>query len=59
MYVGYAGWGPGQLERETLHGSWHVFRADTAVVFDPDPDTLWQRQVRRTEEIGSAPLALP
>jgi putative transcriptional regulator len=50
VYVGYAGWGPGQLERETLHGSWHVFRADTTVVFDPDPETLWQRQIRRTEE---------
>ena len=42
--------GPGQLERETLHGSWHVFHAETAVVCDPDPGTLWQRQVRRTEE---------
>lgn len=50
VYVGYAGWGPGQLERETTHGAWHVFRADTAAVFDPDPDTLWQRQIRRTEE---------
>jgi len=49
VYVGYAGWGPGQLERETLHGSWHVFHAETAVVFDPDPDTLWQRQIRHTE----------
>jgi putative transcriptional regulator len=57
VYVGYAGWGPGQLERETLHGSWHVFRADPAVVFDPDPETLWQRQVRRTED--RMVLALP
>jgi len=57
VYLGYAGWGPGQLERETTQGAWHVFRADTAVVFDPDPDTLWQRQVRRTED--RMVLALP
>jgi putative transcriptional regulator len=57
VYVGYAGWGPGQLERETLHGSWHVFRADPAIVFDSDPETLWQRQVRRTED--RMVLALP
>jgi putative transcriptional regulator len=57
VYLGYAGWGAGQLERETLHGSWHVFRAETTVVFDPDPDTLWQRQVRRTDD--RMVLALP
>ncbi len=50
IYLGYAGWGPGQLERETLHGSWHVFQGDGALVVDPDPDTVWQRQIRRTEE---------
>ena len=57
VYLGYAGWGSGQLARETMHGAWHVFGADTAVVFDPDPDTLWQRQVRRTEDRMA--LALP
>ena len=57
IYIGYAGWGPGQLERETLQGSWHVFTADTAAVFDPEPDSLWQRQLRRTEE--RMVLALP
>ena len=50
VYLGYAGWGSGQLERETTQGAWHVFRADAAVVFDPAPDSLWQRQVRRTED---------
>ena len=46
VYVGYAGWGPGQLERETLQGGWHVFTAEAAVVFDPEPESLWQRQIR-------------
>eukprot|EP00752_Nemacystus_decipiens_P014105 g12541.t1 len=44
--VGYAGWGPGQLESELNHGGWLVTRADAAVVFDPDADDgLWMRVV--------------
>ena len=35
VYVGYAGWGRGQLERETLQGSWHVFTADTVTILRP------------------------
>jgi hypothetical protein len=34
---------------ETLHGAWHVVEGDAALVFDPDPATLWRRQIRRTE----------
>ena len=49
VFVGYAGWGPGQLERETSYGSWHVFTVAADVVFDPDPETLWSRQLQRTE----------
>jgi len=58
VYLGYAGWGAGQLEQETVHGSWHVFRADGAVIFDPQPETVWERQIRRTEE-RMATLSLP
>lgn len=58
VYVGYAGWGPGQLERETVLGSWHVFRADGASVFDPHPETLWQRQIRRSDQ-RMASLSFP
>ena len=50
VFAGYSGWGPGQLDRETLTGSWHVFSIDSAIVFDPDPATLWERQVRRAQE---------
>jgi putative transcriptional regulator len=49
LYFGYAGWGPGQLEMEALHGAWHVVEDDGALVFDPDPSTVWRRQIRRTE----------
>jgi putative transcriptional regulator len=49
IYLGYAGWSPGQLERETNLGAWHIFDADASVVFDPDPDTAWRRLIRLTE----------
>jgi putative transcriptional regulator len=51
VYVGYAGWGGGQLEAETRRGSWRVLEADARVVFDPDPETLWRRLIRRTEAV--------
>jgi putative transcriptional regulator len=49
LYAGYAGWGAGQLERETVQGAWHVLSADPAIAFDADPMTLWDREIRRTE----------
>lgn len=49
LYAGYAGWGAGQLERETAQGAWHVLSADPVIAFDADPATLWDREIRRTE----------
>lgn len=51
VYLGYAGWGAGQLEMETRRGGWRVLDADARVVFDPDPETLWRRLIRRTEGV--------
>lgn len=46
FFVGYAGWGPGQLEHELNHGGWLVTPANAQVVFDPDPDDgLWMRVI--------------
>ena len=49
IYLGRAGWGPGQLERETERGAWHVFEAQADLVFDSHPDTVWRRLIRRVE----------
>jgi putative transcriptional regulator len=49
VFLGYAGWSAGQLDAEVAAGAWHVFPPDTGVVFDSSPDTLWTRQIRRTE----------
>jgi len=49
VYLGYCGWAPGQLERETVAGGWHVLPPDPGVVFDADPDSVWEREVKKSE----------
>ena len=49
IYSGYAGWGAGQLEMELSVGSWFVVEGDADDVFDPVPETLWRRVLRRQE----------
>lgn len=48
VYVGYAGWTGPQLRGEIERGYWHVLRGTAGVVFDPDPDTEWERLNRKT-----------
>jgi putative transcriptional regulator len=48
-YIGYAGWGAGQLEHEVELGAWHVMPADVATVFNADPDSVWEHLIHHTE----------
>lgn len=41
--LGYAGWGPGQLEQELMAEGWLVVPADDAIVFDIPDEEKWQR----------------
>jgi len=43
IYLGYAGWDAGQLAWELKMDAWDVLPANPALVFDPHPETLWQR----------------
>lgn len=53
FYVGYAGWGDGQLESEQETGSWLTAPASKEhVFFDPDTD-LWKEA---SQQIGSSIL---
>ena len=45
--LGYAGWGPGQLEGELAAGSWLVVQPDEALLFDEHAETKWQRAFDR------------
>jgi putative transcriptional regulator len=47
VFVGYAGWGPGQLDDELDEGSWIVEEATPEDVFTPDPEALWSEVLRR------------
>jgi putative transcriptional regulator len=39
--LGYAGWGPGQLEEELMENSWLTIKADAEILFDiPYPERL-------------------
>jgi putative transcriptional regulator len=49
VYLGYAGWGPGQLEHEVDLGAWRILPPNSESVFDTDPDSVWPRLIRRTE----------
>jgi putative transcriptional regulator len=47
VFVGYAGWAPGQLESELAAGGWFVVDADVSDALDTDPDALWRTVLRR------------
>jgi len=49
VYLGYSGWGAGQLDRELEQGAWHVIRGEADAVFDAKPEGVWERMIRRTE----------
>lgn len=46
VVLGYAGWGPGQLESEMAEGAWLVAPVRREVVFGVPPDEMWEHVVR-------------
>lgn len=47
LFAGYSGWAPGQLEDEIDEGAWVAIPASPTDPFDPAPDDLWERILRR------------
>lgn len=45
--LGYAGWGPSQLDMEIAAGVWDVAPADLGLLFDPEADGEWDRILER------------
>jgi putative transcriptional regulator len=50
--LGYAGWGPGQLDGELAHHNWFTTPEEPKLVFDDDREKLWEdAMARRTREL--------
>jgi putative transcriptional regulator len=48
VFVGYTGWGAGQLPREVQLGGWNILSYNEKYVFDDHPETLWERLIEKT-----------
>jgi putative transcriptional regulator len=55
LALGYAGWGPGQLDNEIKMNGWLHVEADDQLVFDDDLNTKWDRALAK---IGIDPRML-
>ncbi len=55
LALGYAGWGPGQLEMEIKSNGWLNCPAEPDLIFAPDLDLKWNHAMDR---IGISPSAL-
>lgn len=46
LFLGYAGWGAGQLEAEIAQGAWLSAPARASTLFDVAAEAMWDRVVR-------------
>jgi putative transcriptional regulator len=47
LLLGYAGWGPGQLDEEIRQNAWLSAPADEALIYDDHSPTKWQRALAK------------
>ena len=55
VLAGYAGWGPGQLDEELSASAWLLADIELDLVFDVDPEQMWETAIR---SLGIDPMAL-
>ena len=55
LIIGYAGWGPGQLEQEVAEGSWLHCDVRSELMFDWPANEVWERSIR---QLGLDPAQL-
>jgi putative transcriptional regulator len=53
--LGYAGWGPGQLDAEMQANAWLTVPADPDLVFDEDLSGKWEKAMHK---VGATPATL-
>jgi putative transcriptional regulator len=56
LYLGYAGWGEGQLEHEILRNDWLIAPVLTDLIFSGSPDEAWRSAL---VSVGVNPDQLP
>jgi len=61
VFIGYAGWAPGQLEAEISRGDWDVVQADAKSIFAKKPEAVWPELNRRASEttVRGSPWLVP
>jgi putative transcriptional regulator len=55
LLLGYAGWGPGQLDREISSGAWLTAPLDARLIFTTPPERVWMMACR---SVGFDPARL-
>ena len=55
LCLGYAGWGPGQLEREVVVGGWLTSKVSAERIFDTPAEKVWDAVIR---DLGIDPAFL-
>ena len=56
LFLGYAGWGAGQLVEEILRNDWLTAPASAGLIFAPTPETAWEEAL---QSVGIDPGTLP
>ena len=56
LYLGYSGWGTGQLVEEIERNDWMTAPVDNRLIFTDRPETVWARAL---DSVGIDPDALP
>ena len=59
FFIGYAGWGPLQLEEEIKEGCWIVSKCDRKLLLESDPDSIWTIALKRMGEPYSLYTQIP
>lgn len=55
VVVGYAGWGPGQLDKEIAASAWLSMEVDPKLIFTVPPEEMWETALRK---LGADPAGL-
>lgn len=60
FFIGYSGWGAGQLEMEMKQHTWLVAPAVSTDIFEVAPDQLWEKCIRglggKAAELSNYPI---